>query len=236
MRKVAMTMISSRPVRIVDELRIEGLGNMKIFGKTLALATVALSLTLLASARNTKATQDSATTQSAAMNTPSNPEAASLVPVNAVLSHALDARKDHPGSAIEAKLTEKAHLSDGTELPSGSILMGQVVTDDMQHQGKSTLALRFDQARLKDGKVIPIRATIVGLLSPVSDTGIGYAVPNNWTDATLQIDEVGVVPGVDLHSNITSQNSGVFVSTKKDNVKLAQGSQVQLAIGPRSAA
>ena len=42
--------------------------------------------------------------------------------------------------------------------------MGQVATDNMQPQGKSTLALRFDQARLRDGKVIPIRATI-GLLS-----------------------------------------------------------------------
>ena len=188
---------------------------MKIFGKTLALATVALSLTLLASARNTKTPQDSATAQSAAMNTPSNPEAASLVPVDAVLSHALDAKKDHPGSAIEARLTQKAHLSDGTELPSGSILMGQVVTDEMQHQGKSTLALRFDQARLKDGKVIPIRATIVGLLSPASDNDMDYAAPNDWTDTTMQIDEVGVVPGVDLHSNIGSQNSGVFVSTRR---------------------
>jgi hypothetical protein len=207
---------------------------MKIFGKTLALATVALSLPLLASARNTKTPQDSVTAESGATSTPGNAEAAGMVPVNAVLSHALDAKKDHPGSAIEARLTGRARLSDGTELPSGSILMGQVVTDDMQNQGKSTLALRFDQARLKDGKVIPIRATIVGLLSPVSDSG-AYAAPNNWTDATLQIDEVGVVPGVDLHSNIASQNSGVFISTKKDNVKLAQGSQVQLAIGPRTA-
>jgi hypothetical protein len=208
---------------------------MKIFGKTLALATVALALPLLASARNTKTSQDSANAQNAPMNTASNPEAASMVPVNAILSHALDAKKDHPGSAIEARLTGKAHLSDGTELPSGSILMGQVVTDDMQHQGKSTLALRFDQARLKDGKVIPIRATIVGLLGPVGDESMDNAAPNDWTDATLQIDEVGVVPGVDLHSNIASQNSGVFVSTKKDNVKISQGSQVQFAIGPRTA-
>jgi hypothetical protein len=46
------------------------------------------------------------------------------------------------------------------------------------------------------------------------------------------LDQLDVAPGVDLHSNIASQNSGVFVSTRKDDVKLKQGSQIQFAIGP----
>jgi hypothetical protein len=36
--------------------------------------------------------------------------------------------------------------------------------------------------------------------------------------------------GVDLHSQIDSQNSGVFVTTKKDDVKLGRGSNFSLAI------
>jgi hypothetical protein len=201
---------------------------MKISGKTLALATVALSLPLFAGAQNTQNSQASDTPQATAT-------AARMVPVYAALSRTLDARKDHPGSSVEAKLTRKARLSDGTELPPGSILMGRVVEDDMQQHGRSKLALRFDQARLKDGKVIPLQATIVGIFGPVYGAADeGYDTANNWTNATVQVDQLNVVPGVDLHSNIASQDSGVFVSTKKDDVKLPQGSEVQFAIAPQA--
>jgi hypothetical protein len=208
---------------------------MKISGKTLAAATVALSVPLFAGAINAQSMHNSkaAAMDAAAVSAPGASEAARLVPVNAELARALDAKKDPVGSAVEAKLTEKARLSDGTELPSGSTLMGKVVEDDMHEQGMAKLALRFDQARLKDGKVIPIHATIVGILAPAA--GVNYVTPNTWTDGTLQIDQVGVLPGVDLHSNITSPDSGVLVSTKKDDVRLAKGSQVQMAIGPNAA-
>ena len=41
-----------------------------------------------------------------------------------------------------------------------------------------------------------------------------------------------MVSGVDLHSKISSQNSGVFVSMKKNDVKLKAGSEIQFAIAP----
>ena len=40
--------------------------------------------------------------------------------------------------------------------------------------------------------------------------------------------------GVDLHSKIADSNSGVFVSTKKDDVKLPRGYGIALAIAPRT--
>jgi hypothetical protein len=198
---------------------------MKIYGKTLALASVILSLPLFVAAQDSPSTSAAGTSQ-----------ASEMVPVNAALTHDLDAKKDHPGSQFEAKLNQKVRLSDGTELPSGAVLLGKVVEDDMQQQGTSKLALRFDQARLKDGKVIPVRATIVGIFEPASDNSAGYKnqIPNNWTDGTLQVDQLGVIPGVDLHSKIASASSGVFVSTKKDDVRLSRGSQIQLAIAPGS--
>jgi hypothetical protein len=182
---------------------------MKVYGKTLALATAVLSLPLYIVAQNSQSSSG-------------------MVPVNAALSHDLDAQKDRPGSQFEAKLSQKVRLSDGTELPSGAVLIGKVVEDDMQQQGTSKLALRFDQARLKDGKVIPIRATIVGIFRPSADS----EPPSNWTTGTLQVDQLGVMPGVDLHSKTASEDSGVFVSTKKDDVKLDRGSMIQLAIAP----
>jgi hypothetical protein len=86
---------------------------------------------------------------------------------------------------------------------------------------------------LKNGQTIPIKATIVALYVP--DDLAGYSdgeenqVPNSWNDGTLSVDQVGVVKGVDLHSKISSQNSGVFVS-EKNYVKLPAGSELALAI------
>jgi hypothetical protein len=201
----------------VVESNIEVLDQMRTYGKAMALATAVLSLPLIVAAQGSPAT-----------NTPGQREADQLVTVNAVLSHTIDAKQDHPGASIEAKLNHGARLADGTNLPSGSTMVGKVVQDDTQ-PGTSKLALRFDQARLKDGKVIPIRATIVGVAN--GDSAVNSAP--TWQSGTLQVDQLGVIPGVDLHSKIAGENSGVFVSTKND-LRLNGGSQIEFVVAPRA--
>jgi hypothetical protein len=164
-------------------------------------------------------------------------EAMKMVPATAGLLRSIDARKDQPNAMFEARLREKVKLSDGTMLPEGTILKGMVAEDDMQNQGKSKLALVFGQAQLKDGKMVPIKATIVGFFAPGSrpstlNDDSGDNIPNSWSDGTLTVNEMGPISGVDLHSTIASKNSGVFVSTKKDDIKLASRSEFQLAIAP----
>ncbi len=207
---------------------------MKSHWNMLAIATAVLSLPLAGVAQNSSAqnTQDNSGSQ---MQSTGMGEAMRMAPADAELSRNLDARKDHPGSPVRAHLTQTVHLKNGPELKSGTILIGQVVADDMQQQGTSRLALRFDQAQLKDGKVIPIKATITSIFLPQSGYYPSTPPPNSWSDQTLRIDQINVVPGVDLHSNIASRNSGVFVSTKKD-VKLGAGSDIQLAVAPAAAA
>jgi hypothetical protein len=211
---------------------------MKYYFKTLAVVTTVVVLPLFAYSQ-TSTGQDS---QSTGFTEPvtGHREAMRMVPARAELMHPLDAKKDQSGSAVQAKLRQKVTLADGTELPNGTILVGEVTVDDMQQQGMSKLALRFNQARLKDGTAVWIKATIVGLFGPVA-AGDGYdeypveageQVPNSWTDRTLQVDQINVVAGVDLHSQISSGNSGVFVSTKKDDVKIDKGSEIQFAIAP----
>ncbi|HET6216056.1 MAG TPA: hypothetical protein VFE27_03495 [Acidobacteriaceae bacterium] len=196
---------------------------MKGHYQALAFATAVLALPLFAYSQN-------ATTQN--FTQADQHEAALMKPANAVLVTNLDGVKDRSGSAVSAKLQGKVNLSNGTELPGGTMLLGQI-TDDTQQQGTRKLALRFDQARLKNGTTVPIRATIVGFYpSTAGDTNSGVVPANDWTASTLEFDQTGVTSGVDLHSQIGSQNSGVFVSTKKDNVKLRQGSQIQFAIAP----
>jgi hypothetical protein len=195
---------------------------MNRYRQTLALATAVLAFPLFAFSQNTQPSQ----------------EASLMKPARATLVKSLDSRKDQTGETIDAKLNQKVTLDNGTELPNGTILVGQIVQDDMQQQGTSKLALRFDQAKLKDGQSVPIRATIVGFYGPdSSDMGIGSEngqVPNDWTAKTLQLDQLGVTKDVDLHSKVGSQNSGVFVATKRDNVKLKAGSEIQFAIAPAS--
>jgi hypothetical protein len=164
-------------------------------------------------------------------------EALKMTRARAELIHTLDAKKDHSGSEVQAKLTHAIKLSDGTALPRGTILTGKVTVDDMQQGGRSRLALRFDQAQLKDKTNVPVKVTIVAVYGPTAGDSEfadsdGSDVPNSWTDGTLQIDQIAVIGGVDLHSRISSDDSGVFVSTKKDEVKLEKGSEIQLAIGP----
>ncbi len=213
---------------------------MKVPNKTLAFATALLALPMLAFSQNANSSQDTNGSQMGSPGPTGQREAMKMVRAQAELMHRLDAKKTMPGYTFKARLSKAAHLQDGTELPSGTILEGTVTQDDMQQQGKSKLALRFTQADLKDGKVIPLKATIVGIYKPQFDNEQDYPVtqgdqvPNSWTNGMLNIDQVGAMSGMDLHSKIASRNSGVLVSTKKDDVKLGQGTEFQLAIAPRS--
>lgn len=170
-------------------------------------------------------------------NTAAQQMASQMVPADAHLVKSLDAKKVQPGMPFEAVVDGTVHLKDGTELPHGTVLVGDVATDQMETSGVSHLALRFTEAKLKDGKTLPIQAMIVGVAGPANgggyDAGEGVNAPPAWNGQTFQIDEIGAMHHVDLHSRIVGQNSGVFVSTK-DNVKLAAGSQLSLAIAPES--
>jgi hypothetical protein len=200
---------------------------------TMSLA--ALSLAVLVPAVTLSARAQSQPTQSQASSQDTTAPAMHMVPARAALNGALVASKVKAGDEFRATLAEKVQLQNGPKLPAGTVLIGQVSIDDTNQSGTSKLALRFTTAKLKDGQIVPIKATIVGIL----DTGLANEdtyrlnpnnqVPASWNDGTLAIDQIGAMNGVDLHSKITSQNSGVFVSTK-DNIKLVNGGELELAI------
>lgn len=166
-------------------------------------------------------------------------QAAQMVPARAYLANKLDAKDARPGTQFTANLSQAVQLKNGPKLPRGTELVGTVATDDMQLKGNSKLALRITQAHLKDGTTIPVKATIFGVWGPGSETAQGYNVaagdeePNDWTPRMLSVDELDAMSGVDLHSRISGENSGVFVAKKKDNVKISAGSEFALAIAER---
>jgi hypothetical protein len=117
------------------------------------------------------------------------------------------------------------------------VLVGTIVKENGE-PGASKIAVRFTQADLKGGQVVPIKATIVGVARPgdgYSDNGSiaqGEQSPNEWTAKTLRVEQDGVASHVDLHSDIASDDSGVFVATGNRDVKIPAGSEIKLAIAP----
>lgn len=204
---------------------------MKIYGKTLALTAVISALSMPALAQSASGLGSQSIQASA--NSAGASEAAQMVSALATLPHTLDADKNHLDSTFEVELSHKVTLSNGTVLPSHTVLSGRVTRDDMQTTGKSEFALRFDQAQLRDGKTVPIKATIVNVATPVSGAD-GNDASNDWTSQTLTVEQLNALSGVDLHSEVASNNSVVFVSTKKHDVKLPAGTELKLAIGPVS--
>src|SRR5712675_1738568 len=177
---------------------------MKMYCKTLALAAVISALSMPVLAQSASGPDSQSTLVSP--NSAGASEAAQMVPAIAHLPHTLDADKDHLDSTFQVELSHRITLSNGTVLPSRTVLIGKVTRDDMQQSGKSEFALRFDQAQLKNGKTVPIKATIVDISRPSSDSD-QYVAPNDWTSQTLTVEQLDVVSGVDLHSEIASDDS-----------------------------
>jgi hypothetical protein len=149
------------------------------------------------------------------------------------LTQQLDARKLTSGATIQARLMGTVRLPDGTKLPSGTLLTATVVNDSLQN-GNVRLALRFTAAQVKHGPTVPIKARIVAVSTAADNDGEpdDVTVPDTLDNGNTSEDVEGVVSGVDLHSKISSPNSGVFVSKTKADVKLPDGTQLELALTP----
>ena len=84
-----------------------------------------------------------------------------MVPAQATLTKTIDTNKVKQGDQIRATLIDKVQLKNGSQLPDGTQLIGQVTVEQMQNDGTFRLALVFTNAQFKNGEVIPIKATIV---------------------------------------------------------------------------
>jgi len=164
--------------------------------------------------------------------------AQSLVGVNAKLDRTLDSKSAAAGQAVTAKL-DGTITADGTKLPKGTELIGKVA-DVKNTDGAVSVSVVFTSARLKDGKQVPVKATLLAAypaLDPVSESlGDAGALP-----PPAQVspdDEFNQEPGALAHVTLTSAvkdpASGTFSSTG-GNFKLMAGTNLQLGVAPSSA-
>jgi hypothetical protein len=97
------------------------------------------------------------------------PPASRIVGVRARLEKSLDANKVKVGDAVEASPEAKVHLGEGMDLATNSRLLGHVDTvEPAVAKGGSAISVTFDTVRLKDGRTIPIKATILWIGQPVN--------------------------------------------------------------------
>ena len=167
----------------------------------------------------------------AAPTTPASTAANTNIAGVVELTQQLDARKLTKGATVQTRLMSTIHLPDGTKLPSGTLLTATVENDSLQ-DGNVRLALRFTSAQLKHGATVPLAARIVDVSAGTVDDSEPneVTVPETLDNMNASEDIQDVVSGVNLHSQDSSANSGVFLSKTKANVKLPAGTQLELAI------
>jgi len=95
-----------------------------------------------------------------------------MVNVMASVEKAVDTKKAKAGDPVTAKTTAATALSDSTQVPAGSILAGHVDSaTPSEKKSDATLVLTFDKLQIKNGKEVPIKATIVGITSTAPTFG-----------------------------------------------------------------
>ncbi len=88
-----------------------------------------------------------------------------MTTVRADLTSKLDTKNAVVGLVLTARTEAAVTLADGTEIPAGTKLMGRVVavrakTDE---NAEAMATVTFDEAEMKDGKMIPVRTLIRGM-------------------------------------------------------------------------
>ena len=150
-----------------------------------------------------------------------------MVPAQVEVTKTIDAKKAQAGQQFEVELTSKVKLQSGQELPKGAVLVGTIVSDQMNSNGTSKLTLRFTQARLKDGKTVPVQAVITGAYS--QDSLNARYGNSGWVPGQINSQQNATLGSLKLSSRVGDSDSGTF-ETKKDNVKIDRGSALSLAI------
>ena len=85
--------------------------------------------------------------------------------LNAELSQSVDSKKAKAGDPITARTTEAIKKDGQVVIPKGTKLVGHVTRASAKSKGDadSALAVQFDRAILKDGREMPLQATVQAL-------------------------------------------------------------------------
>ncbi len=90
-----------------------------------------------------------------------------MVQVQAQLDKTLDTKKAKQGDPLTAKLEQGVQIPDAQALPKNTVLEGHVdQVQASQNKSDATVTVTFDKAKLKDGRELPIKATVLAVSEP----------------------------------------------------------------------
>ncbi len=94
-------------------------------------------------------------------------------------------------------MTEPTKLTDGTELPKGTHIVGKVTDVKMKadNEGPSKLGLLFDKAQLKDGKEIPVTMALVSVAPHVEQGSVDPVAGENTGSSAGRVGQMSQAQG-----------------------------------------
>jgi hypothetical protein len=167
--------------------------------------------------------------------------AQTLVGVTTKLDRTLDSKSAAAGQVVTTKLNGTVKTTDGVKLPKGTELIGKVAEVKAAQNGSpASVSLVFTSAKLKDGKEIPVKATVLAVYPESAGDGATYGAETMGpapeqveADGTFQ--QAGALRNISMTSAVKSSASGTFSSTD-GNVRLEAGTYLQVGIAPAGAA
>lgn len=152
-----------------------------------------------------------------------SPAAAQLKPVSGELVDKLDSKSARQGDSVVVKTDQNLTISEGTEIPKGSKLVGHITNVQARGDGKenSQIAIQFDKAELKGGRTLPIESVIESVapaggssMSGSSNGGYGndaygasQASPSAANNGAASTPEAMSRPGNPGMNNVPSQST-----------------------------
>lgn len=154
------------------------------------------------------------------------------------LDHTLDAQNARQGQRVEAKLDATLKTNAGLDLPKGTELIGAVTqVQASENGGPSSVSLIFTKAQMKDGKMIPVKVTLIGAY-PSSAGGMEpygeqtMPAPPRRVNPKEKIDQqAGLLSHVSMHAAAEGHNSATF-RDKDGNLRLKAGTYFQVGVAP----
>ena len=154
------------------------------------------------------------------------------------LDHSLDAQNARQGQRVEAKLNDTVKTNAGLDLPKGTELIGTVTeVKASENGGPSSMSLLFTKAQMKDGRMIPVKVTLIGAY-PSSAAGMQpygeqtMPPPPRRVSPKEKIDqEAGLLSHVSMHAAAEAHNSATF-RDKDGNLRLKAGTYFQVGVAP----
>ena len=150
------------------------------------LVTIALAQSSPPSSANGSAAQQQSSTElqtnpSPSQNTQATGEVsgtAQFAPgtvLPAELAKSVDAKKAKQGDQVVAKISQDMLSNGQVVIPHGAKIVGHVTQAKAREKGESesTLGIAFDKMMTKDGKELPLNASIQALGAPISNFNAG---------------------------------------------------------------